>query len=669
MLWLNFVLYLFVIGGTVMALFVPTTLLLNHILCVALWCGIVWLFQRGDMSRLIISVLLSSIYLVSSALSIYPRLSIEVMMHRLFYLAVLIIAWKTSERNEGARYIAHSLLFACSIEVLLALIQWLTWLPNRPPGEPFVRVITGTLNHPNDLSMFLVLALPLWIAMPVEEKRLLKSRGWSRLIIPVGAIGTVITTFCLLLTCSRSGYLGMMTSALSFLALAFKWRRKASVKLLPRGFVPIAVASCIVLLIGILLIPGNWVLRRLVAMFTHIDISVLNRFAMWKYTAHMIMERWAIGYGAGCYPLAYPKFIPQDGVREVFLHPHNLYLHTASEVGVIGLLSIAAFVAFCLCAGYRHISSLKGLMHGNVSAYKVAAWCACIGFLAGSLGNSELEIVAIMCAFMMLLGICAANPPSEFVIGESNKLLRTNVISHLMKATATIVIIVLAFVVIRYDAAHFAFAKAIRSDDAHEREWWLIRAIELDPKNAYYHAQLGMLKFRLGDLEGALASYRRSVGCFSGDALHWHNIAQLKLIQLRGMLGSWSKMLGELDGKQMRKAKRLIGEAVSDFSNALSLDPSNAHYKACLDCAKALQMEADGNIFGALKLFERALSQMRLPLNWVHKHAIAIASKSASNLTLKQPQKDVMRQGDEFRLHFWLRYRRHGSEQEAIIGE
>ncbi|MFA4028688.1 MAG: hypothetical protein GDYSWBUE_000713 [Candidatus Fervidibacterota bacterium] len=668
LLWLNFMLYMFIIGGTVKALFMPMTSLLNHIICFAMWIGMP-LFLRQNKSDALKLTLVSSLavwYLLTSALSIYPRLSFEVVMQRLMYLAVFAVAWRTAEEEDGIRCIAMSLLTACAFEVVLSLVQWVTWLPRRPPGEPFERVIFGTLNHPNDLAVFLVLCLPMWLAMIAEERKRAKGNAWAHSTIAfIGVLGALITTFCLLLTCSRSGYIGMFTLAISFLAIALKWRSEATVSMLHVRLVPAIAASFAALLIGALLVPGNWVIRRLIAMFTHIDISVYNRIAMWRYTALMVADRWLTGYGAGCYPLAYPKFIPQGGVREIFLHPHNLYLHIASEVGAVGLLLMCIALLVCLLNGYRHIRSIA---HNAVNAYRVAAWCACVSFLVSSVGNSELEIPAIMCAFMALLGMCAADVRKSNC--ECAVVPRAKWLWQTAKAAMALSVAALLVFLVRFDAAHFFFSAAMKRSGS-EAIRMLRRSIGLDPKNAYYAGQLGLMLYR-DDAEAAMRMYKRSLLCFDGDPLHWHNLGQLNLLELKHLIGSWSNRLDKLEGESGGRAHQLVDAAFKCFSRALSLDPSNEYYRSCVQCVEALQRELEGDVQGAVKLLDEAMRHHEWMPKWAKEHAAALAVASGNKpMGIKphyKPQAAKLKSTaiERMRIHLPVRYRRIGIEREAI---
>lgn len=659
LLWLSFMLYMFTLGGTVYGLFSPSTSLLNLIICIALWLAILATIRDAqDMMKLIFVAPLAVWYVLTAFLSIYPRMGYEATVYRLLYLATFVVAWRTAQREGGNRYIAMSLLVACAFEVTLSLIQWLTWLPRRPPGEPFERVLKGTLNHPNDLALFLVIALPLWIAFAVEEQKKFE----SKLVVHICTAGAVATLFCLLLTCSRSGYAGLIAILLSSTAIMLR-RKSETARWLKQHALIVAVAVA-VLLIGVLLVPGNWVIRRLVAMFTHIDISVYNRIAMWHYTAKMSMSKWINGVGAGCYPLAYTKFIPQGGVREIPLHPHNFYLHIAAETGLVGLALFIAPLLLCLILSCGRI---LGSRHGSASAYEVATWCAVVGFLVSSIGNSELEIPAIMCAFAVTVGICASSA-SLGHIGihrsantSTKKTMKVAIASLALFTPLALVALLFGF---RYSVAHLLFVNAMHEEETEARLRGLRLAIKLDPTFAYYHAQLGLMEFKRGRLDEALKCFEVALKCFDEDALYWHNIAQIKLCMLCRLLGSWGRTMDEMKGEQRAKAYHLIEDAVKALSRALSLDPSNEVYSVKLNSARALLEESRGNLRVALTMLEQvAKSGLTMPA-WVAKHAKALAFKLKADASLfDRATATAMYQKA---LHLPVRYRRIGYEDEAI---
>ncbi|HID06079.1 MAG TPA: hypothetical protein EYP10_02915, partial [Armatimonadetes bacterium] len=249
---LVFGLYLFIIGGTVAALFTPLTQLLNHLICMGMVIGIVIYIMSGrtctsyegrghlnakcdqtlqrlpawmhvKMPPVLFGALLLALLrvVITTVTSIYPRLSWEVAIQRIWYAVTFIIAYLLLTHLRHLRAIVYAMLSVAGYEQMQSVAQWLTWLPRRPPGEPFVRVVQGTLNHPNDLAMFLVLVLPLWFALLCESGGE-GSRKWMIIRRVIAGIGLLTCMFCLMLATSRSGYMGLFALAFAFIAGAMR---------------------------------------------------------------------------------------------------------------------------------------------------------------------------------------------------------------------------------------------------------------------------------------------------------------------------------------------------------------------------------------------------------------------------------------------------------------
>ncbi|HID55506.1 TPA: hypothetical protein EYP37_03175 [Candidatus Poribacteria bacterium] len=431
--------------------------------------------------------------------------------------------------------------------------------------------------------------------------------------------------------------------------------------------------------------PGNWVVRRLIAMFTHIDISVLNRLAMWYYTCNMIGARWLFGWGVGCYPLAYPQFVPVDGVRMIFLHPHNWYLHLSAEMGIVGATFWFAFIIMALAIGWQRLKADADARNSNGIAqlYRLAAWSGCIGFMVGSVSNSEWEIPAIMIAFFTLLAIASggAYPASAHQRGEGQlSILRnhSSAFARMMQWCIGVTIgLLFATTVIRWDIANFAFALGIAQRNTVQGIKWLQRASRWDSRNAYYHAQLALISFRtLNDGLTARRHYRRALKCYPYDGVYYHNLAWLHLLDWRDAVGSWNITAISIPSHKRERAVSAGMRAVAYFRKALRYDPANPRYRTCLLIAQALAEEARGDIGRATELCKRALKADWFPA-WLPNHTAKLLraegrfseANRLARLHRGAQSKHLGANGLPFRYHLPVRYRRIGVVDEAIVIE
>jgi len=83
-----------------------------------------------------------------------------------------------------------------------------------------------------------------------------------------------------------------------------------------------------------------------------------SRGWIWRDTAAMIRDRWALGVGIGAYQTAYPIYSSHDGTLEVG-QAHNDYLQIMADAGIIGALIALWFiflVARDILRASRHVS-------------------------------------------------------------------------------------------------------------------------------------------------------------------------------------------------------------------------------------------------------------------------------------------------------------------------
>lgn len=118
------------------------------------------------------------------------------------------------------------------------------------------------------------------------------------------------------------------------------------------------------------------------------------RYALWRRSARMIRDHPLLGVGLGNSQAAYvPYYRPEDANDDnrPGVHPHNLFLHQAGEVGIPGGLIYAALWSVGLFAGWKEET-------GRFSAHRppAGALYALIAIVVMNLGeNIFLDAVAV----------------------------------------------------------------------------------------------------------------------------------------------------------------------------------------------------------------------------------------------------------------------------------
>ena len=82
-----------------------------------------------------------------------------------------------------------------------------------------------------------------------------------------------------------------------------------------------------------------------------------NRYAYWKVAVASFADHPLQGEGSGSFRAIWLR---EREFREVIRDAHSLYLETAAELGLVGLLSLALLVAGCAVAAVRAGPALPG---------------------------------------------------------------------------------------------------------------------------------------------------------------------------------------------------------------------------------------------------------------------------------------------------------------------
>ncbi|GAA3631368.1 O-antigen ligase family protein [Lentzea roselyniae] len=210
---------------------------------------------------------------------------------------------------------------------------------------------TGPLEDPNDLAYFLVVALPLLIALPAR-----------RFLLPVGAIlaAGAAATF------SRGGGL-----ALAFAAVWLVARRGVSMRA-----VTATVSGLAVIGLGAVVFAGP-VLERALAEKTYIAATnVDTRELRWQAAARMLADNPVLGVGPGGFRSEYPAASRNAEIDEQSPVAHNIYLEIGAELGLPGLACFLGAVALAFVATERVLRARADRSMLAVQASLIAALVA-----------------------------------------------------------------------------------------------------------------------------------------------------------------------------------------------------------------------------------------------------------------------------------------------------
>jgi len=255
----------------------------------------------------------------------------------------------------------------------------------------------GPFHHPNILGLFLALALPLALVLPFAEKQ----RRFKIL-----AVGAALLIFGGIFSSgSRGAWLNIAVASCVLLLPAARrlpqLLSKVLPKAIPKGWLLAPVGS--LALVGVIFHQQIW---QILWQYFRLNSILSNREIIWKNTWTMVKENPIFGTGPGTFSRLYlerfdfPSEIERGtALRELasfgeihlldHWHAHNLYLHSAVEMGLPGaLLIVLLFVVYF--KDFCKVFLRPGLRGGDLGRKGLLAW-GCSAAIAGNLVHGLTE--------------------------------------------------------------------------------------------------------------------------------------------------------------------------------------------------------------------------------------------------------------------------------------
>ncbi|HYO78065.1 MAG TPA: O-antigen ligase family protein [Thermoanaerobaculia bacterium] len=315
------------------------------------------------------------------------------------------VSWSALKRGFNA------LIVTCTVMSIISLIQVSTGLlldaffgivkldygnihgeysSGRAAGPP--------VSDPNFYARILMVAIPLAIALGIEEKR----PRWRYAYFAAAAIVTGGT----LATYSRGAMITLIAmGGMLIVALRIPVRYTAGAALAVLLIIPLLPTAMRQRFLSVgSALPGASVNERL-------DSSVAKRKLLMGVSLAMFDDHLIGGAGAGNFAALYDQYAPRIGMAqrdytEPGSHefPHGLYFELASETGILGLLTFcgAALAAFLLLLRARHVLLARG--EPGRAAIASAVGVALAGYLIASVVLHESHVRY----YGLYLGLAAA---------------------------------------------------------------------------------------------------------------------------------------------------------------------------------------------------------------------------------------------------------------------
>ena len=322
--------------------------------------------------------------LVSQTVSDSARVFMFFVTSLMFFVLTLDIA-NTKERFDKVSLAVYLAVFSTGIIAFYQRINGIAVDPSltdtalnvNMPGRAF-----ATLANPNNYAQFLIIFMPFCFSYALtRNKPLHKTVLLICLAVPVAA---------LLLTYSRSGWLGFAAAALVFVVLYNK------------RFLPLLI---IFIIAAIPFLPSS-IMHRITTIGDMKDTSNYYRICIWTGALAMMKHYWFTGTGLGpaafrrlyiAYSSEYAKPAP---------HTHMLFMEVAAEMGALGFIIFLCLIVSLLYLSLQSVSKYDRKETSRL--YIIAAASSVAGILVIGVAEYVWFYPRVMFAFFIALGLAAA---------------------------------------------------------------------------------------------------------------------------------------------------------------------------------------------------------------------------------------------------------------------
>lgn len=315
----------------------PTTLLETLILLTAAaYIFVLWAERRLPRARTPYDIPIA-LLLIAGVLGIYaaPDQVRALGIYRAYFIEAIVMFYIAVDLLRSREELRTFLLVAAAGSCVMAVGQIVSFAYVAAHGHLQLGDAPAFLNtSPNAVAMYLepplafATAFALFPSQPRERQ------------IASGVLALVLAA--VVMTLSRASYLslGVLGLVILLAAQTWKWRLRA-------------LAALAALALIVLEIP--FVNQR----FLDLARSVTNRESLYTQAISMLSQRPLLGAGFDGFPVRVAPFRPHGAT--IHLYPHNLWLTTWSEIGLLGLIAFGVIFFGLLVRGALALPRAAGI--------------------------------------------------------------------------------------------------------------------------------------------------------------------------------------------------------------------------------------------------------------------------------------------------------------------
>ncbi|HXG24686.1 MAG TPA: O-antigen ligase family protein [Chthonomonadales bacterium] len=267
----------------------------------------------------------------------------------------------------------------------------------------------GMFGNPQLLASFLMILLPIVAVTAITEKSANRQLA--------AQVATVLMTGCLLLTQTRSAWLGAAASLLVLGILAFFAAIKnRSASISTRKHELVLPVMLLVVSVGafVLMWPqASKFLERGQTLTHYANVNTFQvRQELWRGAWQMFKNHPLTGVGVGNYPVHQSKFtrfgvsLTNSKLRpSLGENAHNLYLQTLAELGLPGLLLLVGVLVAFFVAGLRRVRLMES---GIRRSLLMGALAGIVAFSVDAISSPSWQLGQASLFFWLVLGLGVA---------------------------------------------------------------------------------------------------------------------------------------------------------------------------------------------------------------------------------------------------------------------
>jgi O-antigen ligase len=294
----------------------------------------------------------------------------------LFFLYLVAVSFRPSRRE--VHWVCAAMVLGGVLAAMLAYVFGLDQLASG--GDARGRLVLGEMDsNPNTLGAVLLVPLGLTVAGAIA------SRGWLQRLVIIGCMA--IISMGIFISMSRAALVAMIAMLAVFL-----YRLKARKQ----------IVAAMVLLVGVSAAAPQQFYDRIEATVSGEDSTGAGRTEIWKTGIRAFSEVGLVGVGLNNFIEVYKQYASGGRGHGA----HNVYLRTAVEVGIPGLVLLLVAVA----SGFLAMRRIARAGHRDILV--VACEAVLVAMLTGILFGDRLWTKSFWLAWILLPWAVSSAPRS-----------------------------------------------------------------------------------------------------------------------------------------------------------------------------------------------------------------------------------------------------------------